>query len=167
VAGAGRISRLRPGSNRQSRGREMRTMNLLIRLATIALLTSPLSATALAEPGPHGTWIMDSGKVTVQVEDCGANLCGKIVALSKPLDKHGNPKLDKKNPDSALRKRPVIGLTILKDMQPDGENKWQGTIYNADDGYTYNSVMKLSGDMMKVKGCVVFLCKSMYFKRLD
>lgn len=52
-------------------------------------------------------------------------------------------------------------------MKPDGENKWQGTIYNADDGYTYNSVMKLSGDIMKVKGCVVFLCKSMYFKRLN
>ncbi len=145
----------------------MRNMNLPIRLATIALLTSPVSATASAEPGPHGVWIMDNGKVTVQVDDCGGNLCGKIVALSKPLDKHGNPKLDKENPDPALRKRPVIGITILQNMKADGGNKWVGTIYNADDGYTYNSVMKLSGDMMKVKGCVAFICKSMYFKRVN
>ena len=67
----------------------------------------------------------------------------------------------------ALRKRPVIGLTILKDMKPDGKNKWEGTIYNADDGYTYSSVMKLSGDKMKVKGCVAFICKAMYFKRMN
>lgn len=145
----------------------MRTMKMLTRLATIFLLASPLAAAAAAEPVPHGIWIMDSGKVTVQVDDCGLNLCGKIVALSKPLDKNGKPKLDKENPDPALRKRPVIGLTILKDMKPDGSNKWEGTIYNADDGYTYRSVMKLSGDMMKVKGCVAFICKSMRFKRMN
>ncbi len=142
-------------------------MRMLTQLATIVLLTGPLAAMASAESQPHGIWIMDSGKVTVQVDDCGANLCGKIVALSKPLDKNGKPKLDKRNPDPALRKRPVIGLTILKDMQPKGGNKWEGTIYNADDGYTYRSVMKLNGDEMKVKGCVAFICKAMYFKRMN
>jgi uncharacterized protein (DUF2147 family) len=142
-------------------------MNLLARLATIALLAPPLAATALAGPGPHGTWIMDNGKVTVRVENCGLDLCGKIVALAKPLDKKGRPKLDKENPDPALRKRPVIGLTILKNMKADGSNKWVGTIYNADDGYTYTSVMKLGGNVMKVKGCVAFICKSMYFKRAN
>ena len=145
----------------------MRNTNLLTQLATIVLLMSPLSATALAGPGPHGTWVMNSGKVTVQVDDCGLNLCGKIVALAKPLDKKGRPKLDKENPDPALRKRPVIGLTILQNMKADGSNKWVGTIYNADDGYTYKSVMKLSGDVMKVKGCFAFICKSMYFKRAN
>lgn len=145
----------------------MRNTNLLTQLATILLLTSPLSATALAGPGPHGTWVMDSGKVTVQVDDCGLNLCGKIVALAKPLDKKGRPKLDKENPDPALRKRPVIGLTILQNMKADGANKWVGTIYNADDGNTYKSVIKLSGNAMKVKGCVAFICKSMHFKRVN
>ncbi|MGQ0484833.1 MAG: DUF2147 domain-containing protein [Hyphomicrobiales bacterium] len=142
-------------------------MNLLTRLAAIALLASPVSATALADPGPNGTWIMGNGKVTVAVGDCGLNLCGKIVALAKPLDRNGKPKVDKQNPDPALRKRPVIGLTILQNMKADGTNKWVGTIYNADDGYTYKSVMKLSGDLMKVKGCIAFICKSMYFKRAN
>ena len=145
----------------------MRSLHMLKCLATAVLLVIPFSGAGFAEPVPHGIWIMDSGKVTVQVDDCGSNICGKIVALSKPLDKNGKPKLDKENPDPTLRKRPVIGLTILKDMKPDGRNKWEGTIYNADDGYTYRSVMKLSGDMMKVKGCVVFICKSMSFKRMN
>lgn len=145
----------------------MPNMKVVTGLAALVLLAGTQARAAPADAVPHGIWILDSGKVTVQVDDCGSNLCGKIVALSKPLDKNGKPKLDKKNPDPALRKRPVIGLTILKDMKPEGGNKWEGTIYNADDGYTYSSVMKLSGDKMKVKGCVAFICKAMYFKRMN
>jgi uncharacterized protein (DUF2147 family) len=50
-------------------------------------------------------------------------------------------------------------------MKPAGENIWQGTIYNADDGRTYSSYMKLSGNNMKVKGCVGPFCKTMVFVR--
>ena len=63
----------------------------------------------------------------------------------------------------------MIGLQILSGMRPAGENKWQGTIYNADDGKTYSSYMKLkSGSTMQVKGCIIgFLCKTMTFLRLN
>jgi uncharacterized protein (DUF2147 family) len=80
---------------------------------------------------------MSDGKVTVKVATCGEQLCGKIVALKKPLDKHGRPKVDKENPNPALRKRPVIGLSLLEDMKPSGDGKWEGAIYNPDDGRTY------------------------------
>jgi uncharacterized protein (DUF2147 family) len=137
-------------------------------LILAAGLAAAASSGSMADAGPSGTWVMDNGKVTVAVDECGENnLCGKIVALAKPLDKHGKPKVDKENPDPSLRSRPVIGLTILRNMRAEGDNKWVGTIYNADDGNTYSSVMKLSGDLMKVKGCVVFICKSMSFKRIN
>ena len=38
--------------------------------------------------------------------------------MAKPLTKKGKPKLDRKNPNEALRSRPVIGLTILTNMKP-------------------------------------------------
>ena len=111
--------------------------------------------------------MLDTGKVTVRIAPCGPSLCGEIVGLAKPLNKKGLAKVDKKNPNEALRSRPLIGLTILADMKPAGENKWKGTIYNADDGRTYSSYMNISGSNMKVKGCVGPLCKTMVFVRTN
>jgi len=115
---------------------------------------------------PDG-WVMENGKVTVQVSSCGDALCGRIVALKKPLDKHGNPKLDKDNPDPALRNRPVIGLTLFTSMKQTGNNQWEGRIYVPDDGNTYDAMVYVSGGIMKVKGCVVVLCKSKKFVRIE
>jgi uncharacterized protein (DUF2147 family) len=120
-----------------------------------------------AEDGPIGTWRMDSGKVTIEVTQCGSNFCGTIVGLDKPLNKRGKPKRDRENPDKALRKRPIIGLTIISDMRPAGENRWKGTIYNADDGKTYDSKMHLkNANVMIVEGCVLVFCKDMTFERV-
>ena len=140
-------------------------MKLFMKVVIAALFAIGLSGLALAGEGATGVWKLESGKVTVRIPPCGPNLCGTIVGLAKPLNKKGQPKLDKKNPNEALRSRPVIGLTILANMKPAGENRWKGTIYNADDGRTYASYMKLSGDDMKVKGCVGPFCKSMRFVR--
>ena len=140
-------------------------MKLFMKVAIAAFFAIGLSGLALAGEGATGVWKLESGKVTVRITPCGPNLCGTIVGLAKPLNKKGQPKLDKKNPNEALRSRPVIGLTILANMKPAGENRWKGTIYNADDGRTYASYMKLSGDDMKVKGCVGPFCKSMRFVR--
>jgi uncharacterized protein (DUF2147 family) len=114
-----------------------------------------------------GIWRMENGKVTVRVRDCGGKLCGSIVALKKPLDKHGRPKTDKDNPNPALRNRPLIGLALLSGMQPAGEDRWAGYIYNPDDGRTYTAKMKLNGGTMQIKGCVLVFCKSEKFVRIN
>jgi uncharacterized protein (DUF2147 family) len=140
-------------------------LKLFKKLGIAGLFSVVLSGLALAEGGASGVWRLDSGKVTVRIAPCGASLCGAIVGLAKPLNKQGHPKVDRKNPSKSLRNRPLIGLTILANMKPAGENKWQGTIYNADDGRTYSSYMDLSGNNMKVKGCVGPICKTMVFVR--
>jgi uncharacterized protein (DUF2147 family) len=142
-------------------------MRELVRAFLVWALIGAVPGQSLAGSGAIGTWTMDSGKVTVRISPCGGSLCGTVVTLSKPLDKNGKPKLDKKNPNPALRKRPVVGLTILSAMKPDGDSRWAGRIYNADDGHTYQSYMKLDGDAIKVKGCVAFICKKMTFRRVD
>jgi uncharacterized protein (DUF2147 family) len=116
---------------------------------------------------PTGLWLMSNGKVTVKVAQCGGSLCGKIVALKKPLDKHGRPKIDKENPDQALRSRPVIGISLLDDMKPAGDGRWKGAIYNPDDGRTYDARMSVNGDVMKVKGCLAVFCKTREFIRVQ
>ena len=143
-------------------------MKKAVAVAMLITLLGATGAVARAETEVTGTWIMDNGKVTVRVANCGASLCGTIIGLKKPRDKNGNVKLDKENPNPALRRRPVIGLTILSNMRPDGNNRWKGKIYNPDDGKTYASRMKLQGDnVMKVEGCVAgVLCKAMKFTRI-
>jgi uncharacterized protein (DUF2147 family) len=133
-------------------------------LATL-LLTFPLAGPALADL--QGIWAMSDGKVTVKVDDCGGNLCARIVDLKEPISKiDGKPKVDRENPDPAKRNRPLIGLSILIGMKPTGDNFWKGAIYNPDDGKTYSATVRYDGRSMKVKGCVAgVLCKTNTFVR--
>lgn len=114
---------------------------------------------------PSGTWVMANGKVTVRVSKCSSNLCARIVGLKEPRDKAGKPKVDKLNPNPALRRQPLMGLSLAK-MQPSGLNNWSGTIYNPDDGRTYSASLMVKGAVMQVKGCVAgILCKTSHFRR--
>lgn len=131
-----------------------------------AFVAVPLAGSALAGD-PEGVWTMSDGKVTVKVDECSGNLCARIIGLKEPISKiDGKPKVDRENPDPAKRGRPLIGLSILIDMQPSGENLWQGAIYNPDDGKTYSATVRQDGNRMKVKGCVAgIFCKTNTFLR--
>ena len=128
-----------------------------------------VSGVGHASESPVGTWRMTNGKVTVRVSQCGAGMCARVVALKKPRDDEGRPRVDKENPNPALRQRPVIGLTVLSNMKARGKGRWSGTIYNPDDGNTYSSAIQITGpSTMKVNGCVAgVLCKSTKFIRVD
>lgn len=143
----------------------MRALQILIMAVVTGTL---LAAVASAGSPPAGLWRMSSGKATIRVSDCGGKLCGTIVALAKPTDKHGKPKRDKHNPNPSLRGRPVVGIAVMSGLKPSGGGEWSGFIYNPDDGNTYRSVVKLvSPSRLKVKGCVAMLCKSMDFNRVN
>ena len=145
----------------------------MLKLRGLNLFTGAMIATlslesALAAGGrPYGNWSM--GKVTVNVTDCDGKLCGTIVALKEPISKiDGKPKVDRKNPDSAMRQRPLIGLAVLMGMNPAGDGKWQGIIYDPEDGKTYNASIKVAGDTLKVEGCVGgIFCKTHKFVRVN
>lgn len=146
----------------------MKLFVLAVPLAA-AIVLGASSISASASPAA-GTWRMQNGKVTVAVSDCGGDkLCGRIVALKEPLSKiDGKPKVDRKNPNPALRTKPIIGLSILKDMKKVASDAWQGAIYNADDGRTYQATLRLAGDSMNVQACVMgVMCKTISFVRRD
>ena len=124
-----------------------------------ALLIAPLArAQGAGEPG--GTWLTQAGDARIRVSKCGGGICGVIVGLKDPIDPAtGKAQLDDKNPNPALKKRPMIGLSLFSGMHPAGPGKWSGQIYNADDGSSYASnVSVTSANTLRVEGCVGALC---------
>jgi uncharacterized protein (DUF2147 family) len=126
------------------------------------LLTAMFAATSVhaqADGGVQGVWLTQAGDAKVRVTKCGGGICGVIVWLKEPIDAAtGKPAVDDKNPNAMLAKRPMIGLPLFSGMRPDGQNRWSGQIYNADDGKSYVSHISAGGDALRVEGCVGTLC---------
>jgi uncharacterized protein (DUF2147 family) len=145
-------------------------MTTILRVGTLAatLLGTNLAPALAADPS--GNWLTESGAATVRIASCGAELCGTIVALKEPNDPAtGKPKTDKNNPDASLRNRPVIGVQIVFGMKPSGTpDKWNGQVYNAEDGKTYSGSITLQGaNSLKLEGCVFggLVCKGQTWTR--
>ncbi len=89
---------------------------------------------------PAGIWLTQAGDAKIRVNHCGSGLCGTIAWLKVPLDpRTGKPQIDDKNANPSLANRPIIGINIFSKMKSVANNKWSGTIYNADDGKSYSS----------------------------
>ena len=128
-------------------------------VAAIAILLGTVAARAQSGE-PVGVWLTEKGDARVRVTKCGSGICGVIVGLKDPIDPAtGRPQVDDKNPNPALRSRPVIGISLFIGMRPSGPGRWSGQIYNADDGSTYASNVSVTGaDTLRVEGCVGVLC---------
>ena len=130
---------------------------LLISIAATAWAVC--GAAAWADTGRVlGTWLADEGKSHVQIYMCGDKLCGKVTWLKEPLDPAGKPQTDVHNSDASLRTRPIMGLDILKGFVQDdsGPGQWEdGTIYDPDDGKTYQCTLALQDpNTLRVHGYV-------------
>lgn len=105
---------------------------------------------------PQGEWLDEHGLARIKVADCNGRMWGATVWEKEPGG------LDDKNPDPAKRKRPIIGVPLLIDMKPaqGAADKWEGEIYNPEDGKTYSaSIHLLTPAKLEVKGCwLKYLC---------
>ena len=142
----------------------------MMKRVIFACAFSLVASLATAAENPTGTWISSDGGTKVRISSCGDALCGRVVWLKEPIDPQtGKPKTDKHNPDAAKKNRPMLGVQVVNGLKPAGENKWSGTIYNADDGKTYSSNLMLqSATKAKVEGCVMsVLCKGENWTRTN
>jgi uncharacterized protein (DUF2147 family) len=99
-----------------------------------------------ATPVTEDVWLMDA-KVAVQIFDCGDLVCGRVIWLIIPRDAQGVLNRDWRNPDRALRQRPLCGLTVLWGLRPKGGDRWEGgRFYNPFDGGTYRVSAKLTSE---------------------
>ena len=112
-------------------------------VTVLSVLHGPLSLNA-EELTPEGVWLHDNERIRVKVAPCDQQrdepLCGKIVWLKNPHNAEGERRLDIENPDQARRDDPVVGTTVLRGLVRSGPRLWtDGTIYNPDDGESYNA----------------------------
>ena len=92
------------------------------------------------------------------------------VGRDVPVDPQTNkPKLDARNADPGKQSRPLIGIPIVLSMKPSATpQKWDGDVYNAEDGKTYSGSFTLTGaNTAELKGCVLggLICKAQTWTR--
>ena len=128
---------------------------------------SMLAAAAAVSPDSAvGRWRTQTRNGIVEVERCGASICGRLLS-SDGL--RTNPDMrDINNKDANLRGRKLLNLQVLSGFTR-GDAEWTGgTIYNGEDGGTYKAtVTPIDADHLKVKGCIIWpLCKSQTWTRI-
>lgn len=121
-------------------------MKNLMLAGAVALMATPVFA---ADP-VLGTWKTtpdDNGNFGyVAVKQCGKTICGTLVKSF--------------GSDGKEMKSGNIGKRIIWDMVAQGGGAYgDGKIWSPDRDKTYKSKMQLSGNKLKVKGCIAFICR--------
>ena len=114
-------------------------------------------------PAPTGEWLVADRVARIKIVDCSGHLWGVVAWEARPGG------TDIRNPDPQLRSRPTLGMPILLDMTPTKPNKWEGHVYNSQNGKTYSASITLSDpNTLRIQGCVLgFLCGGESWTRVD
>jgi uncharacterized protein (DUF2147 family) len=123
------------------------------RIALFGFLAPCFLANTARAAEPWGEWLVKDKTAQIRIADCASALWGVI---SWEADQG----VDAKNPDLGKRSRPTLGLPILLGLKASGPNRWEGALYNAENGKTYSGgVTVVSAEVLRVRGCVLgFLC---------
>jgi uncharacterized protein (DUF2147 family) len=149
----------------------MRTSGILAVIVHSIVGLVPIAATPALAADALGTWFTGDRKGKVEIVNCGGPICGNLVWMLEPLDPATNmPKTDRRNADPSMQGRPLIGIPIILSMAPSSTTpqKWEGYVYNAEDGKTYSGSFALIGaDTAELKGCVLggLICKAQTWTR--
>jgi uncharacterized protein (DUF2147 family) len=110
---------------------------------------------ALADPleGMWQTEADDGAYAHVDIAPCGANFCGKISRTFK---------------DGSEYKSPNLGKTLVIDMAPEGDGKYNGKVWRPSNDKVYIGKIALNGDNMRLSGCVAggLICSKQTWSRL-
>ncbi len=141
-----------------------------MRFVKAALLGAGLLAFAAAQgwaqtaEDAFGTWVDPDTGSHIRVSKCGGGLCATIVKVKDPS------RTDINNPNPKLRKRPVVGITLMSGAKKSGEKSWSGKLYNTQDGQVYSgSLTVIDKNHLKLQGCVLggLICKGPTWTRVQ
>lgn len=122
-------------------------------LLVISLVTATV-AVADDKLDIAGVWLNEKGDGLIRIERDGASIKGTIIGAPDG-SRTSNDARDEKNPDPALRDRRLIGLVILGEYKPDGDQWIKGQIYDPDVGKYYKSKITLrDSNTLEVRGYV-------------
>lgn len=136
-------------------------MRRIGRLLTLTAAMAMLAAPALADnPTVFGTWKNPKNTVHLDIRRCGGSgaACGFVIwatAKAQADAKKGSGK-------------PLIGMQLFQGLKPDKSGIWRGKVYVPDQNHTFaGSAEPIDGKTMRAKGCLLMLCKSQVWTRLD
>ncbi|WP_226781044.1 DUF2147 domain-containing protein [Oceaniglobus trochenteri] len=114
-----------------------------------------LGTAALADP-LEGTWQTeadDGAYAHVKIAPCGPAFCGTIQRTFNAGGEY---------------KSPNLGLQIVRNMTPKGDGRYDGKVLRPSNGKIYIGKIALSGNSMKLSGCVAggLLCSKQTWRRL-
>lgn len=138
-------------------------------LAALTVFPAALQAQQVVFTSPIvGTWITETGS-QITVEPCPVGFCGyvtKIVVPQRLIDQYGEDVVnqfqpeeftDRFNADPSLRDRPILGLQILALTHQTGPVRYDGKVYNPEDGQIYDGFVEILGpDRVRMSGCGLF-----------
>jgi len=114
-----------------------------------------------------GIWVTEGSKSKVEIFKSGNSYAAKIIWLAEANNEEGLPKTDKKNPDPALRSRPIIGLVILSDLKLEN-GVWKGSkIYSPERGEYIDCSLKLQdGYTLRITATKGFFSTTKFWRKL-
>ncbi|MEM8979619.1 MAG: DUF2147 domain-containing protein [Pseudomonadota bacterium] len=122
--------------------RLLTTATVFLALSGAAFAADPVAGVWKSEPSDEGAYI------EVTIAECGPQVCGTI---SKVV-----------NGDAS-----ITGNRIIWDMDPKGKGKYRGgKVWAPDTDKTYRSKLDLSGNSLKVSGCVGPICRGQTWTRI-
>lgn len=141
-------------------------------IGATALFLVPGAAAAQSDADAIlGRWKATEKTLTIEVYRSGPEYRARLVDFTD----HHNPvpasqRKDERNPDPALRDRPLLGLDVLTHMRYDADEKtWTGgTVYDVSSGKEYSAELAIdeSGHMnVRAYKGVTMLGKTMRFAR--
>ncbi len=133
----------------------------IARLVLFLIILTAAPAGAADADSVTGFWNTQHNDALFEIYRCGSLYCGRIYSLVEPnyppTDKQmpGRPKVDRDNPNPALRNRTLVGLPLIFGFHYEGDNSWQGMIYNPENGKTYRCNFSMAGeDRLNVRGYI-------------
>ena len=130
-------------------------MKKILPAALVLCVMLGMTAVAKAQADPiEGIWLNEEKDAKIQIYKGRDGLFyGKIIWLKEPVE-NGAPKLDKKNPHEEKRKQQILGLIILRKFEKDGKTYDDGTIYDPQNGKTYDATINYKGNKLDLRGYV-------------
>jgi uncharacterized protein (DUF2147 family) len=128
------------------------------RMMIAAVLGLGLAGAAHASDPVEGVWMTevdDGAYAHVTIDACGPAYCGSITKTFKA--------------DGSEYNSENIGTMIVIDMLPQGDGNYEGQVFRPSNGKTYYGTIILSGDQLKLAGCVAggLICGRQDWTRVD
>ena len=122
----------------------------------ILFIFSALPVLSQTKDAIVGKWLNASGEGQILVYKTGNTYAGKLVWLKEVNNRDGQIKRDEKNPKSALKNRPLLGIQLLQNFVYQKDGVWEeGSIYDPKTGKTYScTISMISSDKLSVRGYV-------------